>query len=557
MTITRMFRALVPSAVVVALAGACADYPSMTPQSNVVPEPLMAVSSRQPTLFRNSRPYAEQLGTAIAVSSARSGEVTLSARALLNPDGTITLVVTTGDLESLHAPGVLEHVQVKLSDPNGNEKRTLNYHNFSGGRAEIQLPTGTRGSNIHVQANVSGITAAMQVVEVSTSVRLVPDLAVGSINAPDEVLVNTPVNVSATVMEKNGDYPARADCVLFEDGAEISRASAIWVNAGRSVTCAFMPRFVTTGTKQLSVSVMSITPGDWNLSNNSLFKWITVVDPRPRNEFNWQGMVNGRANIRGVERSEGFWEIPEFQMRSEWSYFKEYLGEGWRDANVDGRRPGALVGPLSSTFKDRIDNFQLNDGAFDPVGDERTTSEGDQFNPQFGTVHFKQHCSQLTRSVDVQAQQGMINAVVARLLVCSNVYTGAPGAETLSETFFQYSAYAGDVTYYANDYSLYVAPGYKDAYSFNANVAYSFGTPIAGSEYGFEITVIGADGASVTASGAIPLAMEDKVELIPWQCTEFSGGGYAERSCAETNLTYSKFGGRTIGRIETPTAMRR
>ena len=557
MITSRNYGALLQSAALLMVIVGCADYPSMTPQSNVVAEPLMAVSANQPTLFKNSTPYSDQLGTTLAISSARSDAVTLSARALLNSNGTVTLIVTTGDLESQNAPGILEHVQVKLSDPNGNEKRTLNFFNYPSGRAEIQLPTGLRGANIHVQANVSGITQAMQVVEVSTSVRLLPDLALGSISAPDEVLVNTPINVSAVVMEKNGDYPARGDCVLFEDGAEISRASAIWVNAGRSVTCAFLPKFLTTGTKQISVAIMGIIPGDWNASNNSLFKWITVVDPRPLNEFNWQGTVNGRANIRGIERSEGFWELPAYEMRSEWSYFKEYLGEGWRDANVDGRRPGALVGPLTSTFKDRIDQTMLNDGAFDPVNDERTTAEGDQFNPQFGMVHFRQSCSQLTRAVDVEGQRGPLNAVVARLLVCSNVYSGPPGAETLSETFFQYSAYAGDVTYYANDYSIYIAPGYKDAYSFNANVAYSFGTPIAGSEYGFEISVSGSDGTTVNASGSIPLTMENKAEQIPWQCTEYSGGGYAERSCSETNLTYTKFGGRTIGRIETPTAMRR
>jgi hypothetical protein len=328
------------------------------------------------------------------------------------------------------------------------------------------------------------------------------------------------------------------------------------VNAGRSVTCAFLPKFQHPGTKQLTVRVMSVIPGDWDDSNNSKSTEITVVDPRPVNEFNWNGQVTGRSNIRGIERSEGFWELPDYEQRMEWSYFKEYLGEGWRDANVDGRRSGAVSGPLSATYKDRIDQTVLNDGAFQPTTDSRTSFEGDQFHPDFGMVHVKQACSSLTRTVSVNTQRGPVFAQVARLLVCSNVYSGPPGAEALSETFFSYTANAGDVTYYANDYSLYVAPGFQDAYSFNGNVAYSFGTPIIGSEYAFEITVTGVDGASLTASGSIPLVSQEQLEVIPWQCTEFISASYSERSCSETNLSYTAFGGSASGSVAAPPALR-
>ena len=554
----RTYKALVQSAVIAMVVAACAEYPPLTPHTASEGAPLMSLSSQQPTLFKNAARYADQLGTMPALSSARSGAVTLSARALLNTDGSVTLVVTTGDIDSEIAPGVLAHVQVKLSDPQGREKRTLNFHDYPTGRAEIPLPTGARGSKIHVMAVVRGITRSAEVVEaeVETFVKMYPDLQVGSFNAPLEAVVNTPVSIEAVVTETNGDYPASADCVLFEDGAEISRASGIWVNAGRSVTCAFLPKFKHPGKKQLKVSVLGVVPGDWDDSNNSMSTDITVLDPRPVNEFNWNGQVTGRSNIRGIERSEGFWELPDYEQRMDWSYFKEYLGEGWRDANVDGRRSGAVIGPLSATYKDRIDQTVLNDGAFQPTTDSRISFEGDQFHPDFGMVHVKQACSSLTRTVPVNTQRGPVFAQVARLNVCSNIYSGPPGAETLSETFFSYTANAGDVTYYANDYSLYVAPGFQDAYSFNGNVAYSFGTPSVGSEYVFEITVTGAEGTTMTASGTIPLTYQEQLEVIPWQCTEYISASYSERSCSETNLSYTGFGGSASGSVGTSSALR-
>lgn len=559
MKISRTYLALVQSAGVTMLVLGCADYAPTTPSAGARESTmLMSVSDNPPALYRNVAKYSE-LGSSMASvrveasvqpdAPAQSGGVTLTARAMANHDGTVTLVVTTGDIDSPLAPGTLTHVQIKLSDPNGNEKQTLNFDDIEGGRAEFILP-GVRGSTIEVKANVKGIGNGTEVVRVVATIMRLPDLMVASASAPEEAAPNTPVNISGVVMEKNGDVGARADCVLFEDGAEISRASGIWVAAGRSVSCAFLPKFKTVGTKVLTVSVLGVTPSDWDASNNSASTSITVVDPRPLNDFVWTGRVAGRANIRGVERSEGFWEMPAYEIGGEWSYLKEYSGEGWRDATVDGRRAGGLSGPLSATYKDRIDATLLNDGAFDPARDRRSTYEADQrvmLGNQPVTVHLKQACSSLTRTVQVTGQQGPMLATVARLLVCSNVYSGAVGAGSLSETWFSYSAYAGDVTYYASDYSVYVSPGYKDTYSFNGNVNYSFGTMASGSEYVFEVGVTGADG-SMLASGIIPLTAEEKSEVKPFECVEVTSDGYFERSCSETNLTYTKFGGSASGR---------
>jgi hypothetical protein len=81
--------------------------------------------------------------------------------------------------------------------------------------------------------------------------------------------MNTPVNIAATVREANGDVGARADCVLYVDGAAADRADGIWVDAGGLVTCAFAYTFAAPGVKRLEVRAEGVTPADYEPANNS------------------------------------------------------------------------------------------------------------------------------------------------------------------------------------------------------------------------------------------------------------------------------------------------
>jgi hypothetical protein len=63
------------------------------------------------------------------------------------------------------------------------------------------------------------------------------------------------VNISAIVSEGNGDVGARADCVLYVDGAAVDRAKGIWVDAGDAVTCAFTYTFTDPGTHDVEIRV--------------------------------------------------------------------------------------------------------------------------------------------------------------------------------------------------------------------------------------------------------------------------------------------------------------
>jgi hypothetical protein len=112
---------------------------------------------------------------------------------------------------------------------------------------------------------------------VDETVKLRPDLAVDHITAPERTPIGMPVDITALVSERNGDVGARADCVLSADGVAIDRATGIWIDANRSVSCLFRPIFSTVGQKHLTVSLVSVDPGDYNPSNNSASASVEVV----------------------------------------------------------------------------------------------------------------------------------------------------------------------------------------------------------------------------------------------------------------------------------------
>src|SRR5262249_3409393 len=109
------------------------------------------------------------------------------------------------------------------------------------------------GSRIQVQANVRGIDGRRtDVVTLTETVKLGPALHV-DLSIPGGAVVGTPVVITATVTETNGQVGTRTDCVLYVDGQPVDRADDIWVDAGDAVSCAFSYTFPRAGTYQVEV----------------------------------------------------------------------------------------------------------------------------------------------------------------------------------------------------------------------------------------------------------------------------------------------------------------
>src|SRR5258706_8430699 len=141
-------------------------------------------------------------------ASGRSGSAAIEARALKGANGATDIEVTTGHFEGLGALGTLAKVQVKLLAPNGDVTAADNYRKTLTGNGYTsftydKLP---RGQIAQVQASVTGIDAnRTDMVTVSTQVKLRPDISAARVVAPATAIVNSPVLVSASMSELNGD----------------------------------------------------------------------------------------------------------------------------------------------------------------------------------------------------------------------------------------------------------------------------------------------------------------------------------------------------------------
>ncbi|MFL5383203.1 MAG: hypothetical protein ACJ8GN_11850 [Longimicrobiaceae bacterium] len=258
------------------LAAACSRDvldPAAPHSAADAPRLAAAAGAGRPAFVRNAVKYRER---GAKPATGRSGTSTLAVRALLGGDGVTELEVTTGTFDPPAATRPLTRVQVKQLDSGGRPLRTLNYANPSGGATlAVRYPGLPRGAALQVQGHVTE-GRRTDVVTVTETVRLRPDLSV-RLDAPRQVARGVPVSLVATVSEENGDVGARADCVLYVDGAEADRARGIWVDAGGTVSCAFTHVFASAGAKRVRVEAANVSPADFDPSNNAAEATVQVT----------------------------------------------------------------------------------------------------------------------------------------------------------------------------------------------------------------------------------------------------------------------------------------
>ena len=271
----RSFCAMACAAV---LTSACTDATSVAPRALT---PRITASMMSPVAAR-SHPNSEKYrDSGFHPATGRSGSATVSTRALLDKAGTTDIEVTTGTFDSGPAPGTLKKVQVKAFTPSGNLAFTDNYTGLSAGATtSFSYATLPHGTPLQVQSGVAGSDGARtDVVTLATAVHFRPDLVASRLDAPAQAPVGAAVNLQGFILERNGEVGARADCVLYVDGAAADRAAGIWVDAGGMVACAMTHVFTEARTYSLELRVEGVRPRDFDDTNNSVSASITAVAP--------------------------------------------------------------------------------------------------------------------------------------------------------------------------------------------------------------------------------------------------------------------------------------
>lgn len=258
------------------LATACADSPTGN-QRRTAPSFGRAGSSG-PAIHLAGERYQD---SGAHPATGRSGSAAIQAEALAAENGATTLTVTSHRAADLSVnAGNLARVHVKAFDASGRLLFTRTFNGTSGNMFTTSFAGLAPGTRFQVQANVTGIDRRRtDVVTAGPSAHRGPDLAVTAVAAPANVVINTPVIISATVAELNGERGAKADCILEIDGAVVDRAPGVWVDAGDAVSCVFTTSFAVTGTRSVRVHVNHVRPRDFDQSNNTGSTTLVVSEP--------------------------------------------------------------------------------------------------------------------------------------------------------------------------------------------------------------------------------------------------------------------------------------
>jgi hypothetical protein len=468
----------------------------------------------RPPLFPNTKKYRDSEDKA----TGRSGSATLAARALLGQDKITELQVTTGQFDSnTPASGKITKIQVKAFTRTGELAYVRNYnHLHTGDLFVTRLKDLVRGETLQIRANVRGIGGkgadggeesddeeGTDVVTVTTTVKLRPDLKVESLAAPLQISAGAITNISAVVGEINGDTGATADCVLYVDGARVDHALNIWVDRNGTVTCAFTYNFPALGTKQLSVKVENVVPGDYDLSNNSASMAASVLASQVLSVASFLDDVYSNVNsleinytsttpyssYTAVVTSDAAYR-DEYHSRTQWAHLTTYtpMPINWKNAVITVAEISDGKTVLSSSFSGLA-----------------ALSCVSQYQSATGT----------------------------NLYACS----------TPSGAYITYNRWAGEVTYYSSSFTYYWYKenwnnGFVFSYSSNyvlqpAPNTYQYGilTPV-GSQYGFDIKI--QDGpAAYVASPRTLLQPANSTVGTPWTCSPLPQSG------AYTNATGS------------------
>jgi hypothetical protein len=228
------------AAVLLALA-ACSDD-GVSPTARAFPgASALSAPSGGAALVPNGQKYRD---SSAPHATGRSGSAMLSGRAVLGAADSVRLTITSSGIRAPGVPlGDIVKAQVKAFAPDGTQLFTVNFHRLLGHTQTFVFAGLPAGAELRVQANVRGIDPRRtDVVTLSAQVQRAPSLTV-DFQAPERVLPDVPVPITAVVTETGGDLGARADCVLYVNGVEVERITGIWVDAGDAVTCAFTTTF--------------------------------------------------------------------------------------------------------------------------------------------------------------------------------------------------------------------------------------------------------------------------------------------------------------------------
>jgi hypothetical protein len=491
---------------------------------------------------KSSKHYRE---SGVGNATGRSGSANMVARALLDKDGNTIVEVTTGTLDSANTPpGSFRKVQFKALSATGNALFVQNYFPpTASGYYSFVSPALHRAEQIQLQGNISGIDRnRTDVVTVVELVKARPDLAVRNLTLPSSAFVNHPVNISANIVEINGDAAAVTACVLTVDGNVVDQVRNVYVDAAGSVSCAFVYTFNATGSHTIQVAAASVVPGDWDTSNNSSSGTIDITSP-----------MTAESAFASFQDNNGGFPLIRTSTFKAW-YLGNLVGDTstsfgnsgrTQDSNTQFSSSGCTGStnavpwqfPIDVTYTENMDGAPVYSFTDTGISGYTTSYSGYNFpicrgivaseNLQYGSDYASDHWNYLL----------------------SYQYYDSAANLLMSSQSIQSERYAGDVTYFSYGYQCYywsppsgTCSSPSDYYTWNSPGQDVYGTIVpVGSTWVPTVSTQDAAGNTFSGSISVPLTITQVTNSQPETCTSYGpdSNGYYYQSCSSYTNNYT------------------
>ena len=475
----------------------------------------------KPQLVPNAKRYKE---SGLKPATGRAGSATLSGRAMIGKDGATTVELSTGQLDTGGTPpGSIKKTQIKALDENGRALYTRNYANSGGGYFKTTMNDVHRGQQIQMQATINGIDGnRTSVVTLVDTVKVRPDLSITDLSVPARGVPGNPVNISVVLREAGGDSGATSNVVLYADGTAVDRANGVWVDAGGTVSCVFTHTFSSAGTKQLEVRAEQTSPGDYDVSNNSVKGTVVIGPIATSSELNYSVKVlDGdddyhahtfeKRYLNGVQQSE----------RDE-----DVISKGWQQqVNFFGWTAHMVSFPLNLSHQETNDGTMVFSDSYTNVNPDSVIDDSD------GTTRFIAY--NVSRYESSTGHYFNLSST-ANIDLATGVRT--------EMTSFSSNRQAGDVTYHSEGYERFWdgATGEESFYTFNTTDLTLAGTRIPlGTNYGINISLTSSDGSVYTASPEVTLNPFDNSGQQPYVCFDWAFDEVSGTSCVQSERVWT------------------
>lgn len=484
----------------------------------------------------------------VSNATGRSGSATMTARALLSKNGSATVEVTTGKLDSTSTPpGNFRKVQFKALSATGNPLSVQNlFPPTASGYYSFGSQALHRAEQIQLQGNIDGIDGnRTDVVTVVETVKVRPDLAVAGLLFASSAFVNQPVNISANIVEMNGDTGATTTCVLAIDGNNVDQVKNAYVDAAGSVSCAFVYAFNAIGGHTIQISAVNVVPADWDTSNNSSSGTIDITNPITAEQSNASFQDNNGGFPTTATNTSKIWYMGT--LVQDVSNTFGTVGHT-QDSNTTFSSSGctgttnavAWQFPVNVTYSETMDGKSVYSFADTGITGNSMSFSGYSFpmcngivasqSLQYGSDETDDHWNYLT----------------------SYQYYDGSGNLLMSSQMIQSERYAGDVTYFSYGYQcLYnnspssTCDNPLDYYTWNTPSQQVYGTIVPlGSTWVPSISTLDAAGNTFSGSISVSLSSSQQTSSQPNSCQNYgpdsSGNTYQDCSSSENNYTITE-----------------